>query len=125
MNLKALSHVQLYLLSVNKAHNSLIRKLAKEELNSRTFNEESCNTINEQKQLLLHQKSLTAVQKIIIVIFGAALSSSLLFIIHNVIASFILDKGYMKMHKEYWFFVSCSYLFWTLMLLFITSITRL
>ena len=124
MNTEKLSNLQLLLLFKNKANNRHVRKLAETELAQRQVS-------IEEKQDLLHridiitqaekQASLPNLYKALLLVFAPLFSHMVLMILHNIISSVLLDKGYFKMQKQYWLFVTISYALWTAVLLIIAK----
>ncbi|MBX9784170.1 MAG: hypothetical protein K2X48_12845 [Chitinophagaceae bacterium] len=113
MNTSLLTDSQLYALKQNKRLSKEIRLAVGEELGKRNLSEaETQNLVNGfeiRKQG--SQKKLAFKWKVLLLIFP------FFFVIHNIIASIILDKGEERKWKEYWLFVSLGFLLYTILII--------
>lgn len=120
MKVDQLTNLQLYSLYNNKANNSFIRTITKREFENRKINNVETNDLLSRHSSITkkeNQKPLPTFCKILLLLLAPIFSSIFLMILHNIAATVLLDKGYFKMQKQYWFFVTLSYLLWTLVLL--------
>lgn len=124
MNTEKLSNLQLLLLFKNRANNRHVRKLAEMELAQRQLSIEEKQELYDRVDVLTQaekQASLPNLYKVLLLVFAPLFSHIVLMILHNIISSVLLDKGYFKMQKQYWFFVTISYALWTAVLLVIAK----
>lgn len=121
MNTEQLSNFQLLLLSKNKANNSIVRKLALAEFERRKLNEDEILSLSHKYKEFRNaekQMSLPKYAKILLLVFAPLLCGHvLLLILQNIFNAVLLDKGYFKMEKQYWAFITLGYLLWTLLFL--------
>ncbi len=114
MSLSLLSNFQLYEIVQNEKLDKAIRKDANTEFDSRNISEEELKAIIAQHNSLFKQENQAGLHiryKLLLIVFPFFI------LIHNIIASLLLDKGHKRKWKEYWQFVGIGFFIWTIVFL--------
>jgi hypothetical protein len=118
MNLSSLTNYQLYEIIQNSKLDSGIRKLANDEFNSRRLSiDEIQKIVSRRDAHFLPEKneSLKLQYKILLILFPFVIP------IQSVFAGKWLASGHKRKWKDYWFYLSLGYLFWTITIILIAK----
>ena len=108
-----ISDEQLYALSQNRRLNREFRMFAQKELDNRRLTKEKWSELKNIYEAKRPQrlKALPNHWKIVLILLPFFI------LIYNIVASIMLDKGYERIWKQYWLYVSIGFLFYTILLL--------
>ena len=121
MNVTELSNNQLYALIQNNKLDPSIRNIANREFDSRKLSLEQIGEIVKKHDAQFQpdkDEGLSLGYKILLIVFPAVLTIQIL------IAGRDLANNKRRRWKDFWFFVSIGYLFWTIAIILIVRLTR-
>jgi hypothetical protein len=118
MDLSSLTNYQLYEIAQNSRLDTEIRKKANDEFNNRKLSVDDI-----QKIIATHNahfrpdrdEPLKLLYKFLLILFPFLIP------VQSVFAGKWLAKGHKRKWKEYWFYLSLGYLFWTIVVIFIAK----
>ncbi|MBO9682877.1 MAG: hypothetical protein J7502_09465 [Flavisolibacter sp.] len=118
MDLSSLTNYQLYEIIQNIKLDTEIRKAANNEFNNRKL------SVDEIQEIVARQdahfqpdkdETLKLEYKLLLILFPFVIP------VQSVFAGKCLAKGHKRKWKEYWFYLSLGYLFWTIIVILIAS----
>lgn len=118
MDLSGVTNYQLYVIIQNTRLDSSIRKLANDEFNNRNLSlDEIQKIVSRHDAQFLPDKndSLKLQYKILLILFPFFIP------IQSVFAGKWLASGHKRKWKDYWFYLSLGYLFWTIIVILIAK----
>ena len=122
MDLSSLTNYQLYGIIQNSKLDTEIRKMANDEFNNRKLGIDEIQRIVARHDAQFEpdkDEALKLEYKLLLILFPFVIP------VQSVFAGKWLAKGQKRKWKDYWFYLSLGYLFWTIIVLLIAKYSSL
>jgi hypothetical protein len=118
MDLSSLTNYQLYEIIQNSKLDTEIRKAPNDQFNNRNQSVDDIQKIVARHDAQFRpdkDESLKLEYKLLLILFPFVIP------VQSVFAGKLLAKGYKRKWKDYWFYLSLGYLFWTIIVILIAK----